>query len=172
MINVKKSVAIVGFLFAIVSNFSHADWYISTAEPSLVVRNSADVTGEKIGNIPPNGKVNVVENTHKKDSLSGRSGEWVKIEWENTHGYVFNSFLKAMENSSKGEVLPTENKSLDNNLINSLKFNNEKKERNGNYGEAIRAYMKEGFIDKKPNQRADYTDYYVIRHYSKISSYS
>lgn len=168
MINVKKIVTIVGFIFIMVNNSSHAEWYISTAEPSLVVRDSADVTGKKIGNIPTNGKVNIVEHTNKKDSLSGRSGEWVKIEWENTHGYVFDSFLKSIESSSKEEILPIENKSLDNNLINSLKFNNEKKERNGNYGEAIRAYKKEGLIDKKPNQRADYTDYYLIKNPTKF----
>ncbi|RYH70097.1 MAG: hypothetical protein EON54_01865 [Alcaligenaceae bacterium] len=29
-------------------------------------------------------------------------------------------------------------------------------------GEAIRAYMAEGIINKRPNQRLDYTDYYVV----------
>jgi hypothetical protein len=162
MINIKRSAIIVSLFFTIVSSHSHAEWYISTADPSLVVRDSADVTGKKIGNVPLDGKVNVIEKTHKKDSLSGRSGEWVKIEWENTYGYVFNSFLRSIENSPKEEIFSKDNKSLDSDLINSLKFNNEKKERNGNYGEAIRAYMKEGIVDKKPNQRADYTDYYVI----------
>lgn len=29
-------------------------------------------------------------------------------------------------------------------------------------GKAIRAYMKDGYINKKPNTRADYTDYYLL----------
>ena len=36
-------------------------------------------------------------------------------------------------------------------------------ERVGTSGQAIQAYMHAGLIDSKPNQRADYTDYYLLK---------
>lgn len=57
--------------------------------------------------------------------------------------------------------------SLENNLLSTLKLKlNEfgDIERNGNHGQAIRAYMNKGYIDKKPTvYRADYVDYYVLK---------
>ena len=57
--------------------------------------------------------------------------------------------------------------SLENNLLSTLKLKiNEfgDIERKGNHGQAIRAYMNKGYIDKKPTvYRADYVDYYVLR---------
>ena len=72
------------------------EWYISMAKPALTVRNQPDVTGEKIGMVPPEGKVKVIEKNIKADSISGRSGSWVKIEWQNTSAYVFDVFLEKM----------------------------------------------------------------------------
>ena len=66
------------------------------AKPALTVRNQPDVTGEKIGMVPPEGKVKVIEKNIKADSISGRSGSWVKIEWQNTSAYVFDVFLEKM----------------------------------------------------------------------------
>ena len=82
------------------SKISHADWYMSTAEPTLTVRDSSEVSAKKIGSIPVNGKVNVIERTNKKEFISGRTGEWVKIEWDNSFGYVFDSFLVPVEQTA------------------------------------------------------------------------
>jgi hypothetical protein len=57
------------------------------------VRSTPDVTGEKIGTVPEGGKVKVLEKNIKADSISGRSGAWVKIEWQDTVGYIFDYFL-------------------------------------------------------------------------------
>lgn len=73
------------------------EWYQSTAEPSLVVRDSPNVTGPKVDNVPINGKVKVIKRTGKKDSIGGRSGEWVQIEWKNSTGFVFDAFLKSVD---------------------------------------------------------------------------
>ncbi len=76
-------------------------WYISTAEPALVVRDFSGVTGNKIGSIPVNGEIKVVEKTNVKDSIGGHSGVWVKIEWKNSFGYVFDGFLKPVEKADE-----------------------------------------------------------------------
>lgn len=75
------------------STDNQGEWYTSTAKPVLVVRNTPDVTGEKIGTVPEGGKVKVLEKNVKPDSISGRSGSWVKIEWQGGVGYVFDIFL-------------------------------------------------------------------------------
>ena len=82
------------------SKVSNADWYMSTAEPALTVRDYSDVSAKKIGSIPVNGKINVIERTNKKEFISGRTGEWVKIEWDNSFGYVFDSFLVPVEQTA------------------------------------------------------------------------
>lgn len=75
---------------------TQGEWYVSTAKPVLVVRSTPDVTGEKIGTVPEGGKVKVLEKNVKPDSISGRSGSWVKIEWQDGIGYVFDGFLKVI----------------------------------------------------------------------------
>lgn len=106
--------SITAFFALALSSQVHADWYQSTAQPSLTVRNDAQVTADKIGSVPPDGKVNIIERTHKKDFISGRSGEWVKIEWNDSYGYVFDSFLVPLEKSknttaSKASSTPQSN---------------------------------------------------------------
>jgi uncharacterized protein len=71
-------------------------WYKATAKPNLTVRNSADVTGKKLGNIPYGGKVKVLELTDKTDSIGGRDGTWVKIEWQGKTAYTFDAFLEKL----------------------------------------------------------------------------
>jgi hypothetical protein len=47
--------------------------------------------------VPEGGKVKVLEKNVKPDSISGRSGSWVKIEWQDGIGYVFDVFLVLRE---------------------------------------------------------------------------
>jgi len=52
---------------------------------------------------------------------------------------------------------------LENGLITAMRLNKETKERLGDSGKAIQAYMREGFVGSRPNRRVDYTDYYLLR---------
>jgi hypothetical protein len=78
------------------ANQASAMWSEVIAEPNLVVRSKPNVSGEKLGNIPHGGKVKIIEKTNKNDSIGGRDGTWVKIEWQDTTAYAFDAFLKAM----------------------------------------------------------------------------
>ena len=75
-------------------------WHKVTAKPNLVVRSAPDVSSEKLGNIPLDGKVNVLEYTDKKDFIGGYEGTWVKIQWKDGVGYSFSAFMKYLENQS------------------------------------------------------------------------
>ncbi|WP_020560551.1 SH3 domain-containing protein [Thiofilum flexile] len=143
---------------------SEESWYLSTAEPALTVRDAAGVTGKKIGSVPVNGKVKIIERTGEKDSISGKSGEWVKIEWESSFGYVFDSFLIPVGGAKKETSTKSSNKTtIEEGLINALRLKSGGEERMADSGKAIQAYMKAGLIGKKPNGRADYTDYYLLK---------
>lgn len=57
---------------------------------------------------------------------------------------------------------------LENGLIGALRLKKGTTERIGDSGKAIQAYMREGLVDKKPNRRADYTDYYLLKRPAKF----
>lgn len=52
---------------------------------------------------------------------------------------------------------------LESGLQHAMQLKKGTDERTGTSGKAIQAYMQAGLIDKKPNQRADYTDYYLLK---------
>ena len=52
---------------------------------------------------------------------------------------------------------------LENGLIQALHLKKGTTQRVGTSGKAIQAYMHEGYIGKHPDQRADYTDYYLLK---------
>ncbi|UOG90940.1 MAG: SH3 domain-containing protein [Candidatus Thiothrix sulfatifontis] len=76
-------------------------WYKATAKPNLTVRDSAAVTGKKLGNVPYDGKVKVLALTDKTDSIGGRDGTWVKIEWQGKTAYTFDAFLEKLAVDNK-----------------------------------------------------------------------
>jgi hypothetical protein len=89
-----KSPLILSLLLACsLSEIAHADWYKSTAEPSLVVRDAPDISGKKLDNIPVGGKINVLERIGKEESIGGNNGHWVKIQWKDKIAYAFDAFL-------------------------------------------------------------------------------
>jgi len=51
---------------------------------------------------------------------------------------------------------------LETGLIHALQLKPGTSERSGYSGLAIQAYMQAGLVGKKPNQRSDYTDYYLV----------
>lgn len=56
-----------------------------------------------------------------------------------------------------------DNKALEDGLADALRLKPGTTERAGDSGKAIQAYMREGVVNKKPNERADYTDYYIVK---------
>ena len=60
-------------------------------------------------------------------------------------------------------LIASTNQDLEVGLIDSMRLNKNTKTRLGDSGKAIQAYMREGLVNKKPNQRADYTDYYLLK---------
>lgn len=60
------------------------------------------------------------------------------------------------------------NKDIQTSLVNALRLNKETSERLGESGKAIQAYMRKGMINKKPNKRLDYTDYYLLKKPAKF----
>lgn len=75
------------------SSAGGGQWFIANASPSLVVRSRPDVTGRQIGNVPYGGRVKVLKVVSGQESIGGRVGRWVKVEWRSTVGYVFDAFL-------------------------------------------------------------------------------
>ena len=165
----KKLLSVLCFtVFAGISGNVFADWYKAAAEPNLVVRDSPDVSGNKLGNVPYGGKVNVIERVGGKESIGGRSGYWVKIQWKNGDGYAFDAFLESLEGtasskSDAGRVVSSDEQNIEERLINALRLKDGTNERVGDSGKAIQAYVREGILNKKPDKRSDYTDYYVVK---------
>lgn len=62
----------------------------------------------------------------------------------------------------------TDDQDIESGLINALRLKKGTTERVGNSGKAIQAYMREGIVNKKPNARADYTDYYLVNKPAKF----
>jgi len=60
-------------------------------------------------------------------------------------------------------VTASEEQRLELGLINAMKLINGQSERAGDSGEAIQAYIKKGYLNKKPNRRVDYTDYWLLK---------
>ena len=53
--------------------------------------------------------------------------------------------------------------SLESGLLHAMQLKPGTTERTGTSGKAIEAYVRAGLLDKKPNQRYDYTDYYLLK---------
>jgi hypothetical protein len=47
-------------------------------------------------------------------------------------------------------------------LASAMKYDKAAENRAGSSGKAIQAYMKAGYVNPRPNARADYTDYYLV----------
>jgi len=71
--------------------------------------------------------------------------------------------LSALIASHTAFAVAADDRELENGLANALRLKPGTTERAGDSGKAIQAYMREGVVNKKPNQRADYTDYYVVK---------
>lgn len=72
-------------------------------------------------------------------------------------------FLTALIAAHTAFAVAADDRELESGLANALRLKPGTTERAGDSGKAIQAYMREGVVNKKPNQRADYTDYYVVK---------
>lgn len=72
-------------------------WYKVKAKPNLVVRTEPDITGDKLGLMPQGAKVKVLATGLKKDSINGWDGSWVKIQYQDQEGYVFDAFIEKLK---------------------------------------------------------------------------
>lgn len=81
------------------------------------------------------------------------------LEWRRTRRLI-GSFLLA---ASCASAFAAADPGLESGLIHALHLKKGTTERVGTSGKAIRAYMREGYIGKHPDQRADYTDYYLLK---------
>jgi hypothetical protein len=53
-------------------------------------------------------------------------------------------------------------------LVNALRLNTQTRERIGDSGAAIRAYIQAGYLRAKPDKRLDYTDYRILRRPARL----
>lgn len=60
-------------------------------------------------------------------------------------------------------AIAADDTNLETGLVAALSLKKGTTERIGDSGKAIQAYIRAGLINKKPNQRADYTDYYLLK---------
>lgn len=70
-----------------------ADIYQVTASPSLIIRDEPSVDGEKLGTIPNGEEIEILESTDNEDTINGRTGKWVRLEWDGVEGYAFDAYL-------------------------------------------------------------------------------
>lgn len=57
---------------------------------------------------------------------------------------------------------------LESGLISALSLKKGTTDRAGDSGAAIRAYIRAGLVNKRPNRRVDYTDYYLLKQPAKF----
>lgn len=79
--------------------------------------------------------------------------------WRRTRRLLGSLLLAACSCSALAAADPA----LESGLIRALHLKKGTTDRVGTAGEAIRAYVREGYLGKHPDQRADYTDYYLLK---------
>lgn len=72
-------------------------------------------------------------------------------------------FLLALLTGYAAFAAASGGRELEEGLLSALRLKPGTTERAGDSGKAIQAYMREGVVNKRPDQRADYTDYYVLK---------
>lgn len=81
------------FTFSSLSVLADSDIYQVNASPSLIIRDSPSIDGEKLGSIPNGEEIEVLEITDDTDTIDGETGKWVRLEWDGVEGYVFGAYI-------------------------------------------------------------------------------
>lgn len=66
---------------------------IVTAKAGLNIRETPDTSGKKTGLIPMGEYVEITKTNPEVVTIAGKSGHWVKVEWESNYGWAFDAFL-------------------------------------------------------------------------------
>lgn len=78
------------------------------AAGGLRMRDAASAKGKKLGTIPEETAVEVIEETGKPLTISDKTGKWTKVKWDGKEGWVFGGFLvtkKELEETKKKHPL-------------------------------------------------------------------
>ena len=70
-----------------------------------------------------------------------------------------------------GAALAADYPELEAGLASAMKYDKAAEKRVGSSGKAIQAYMKAGYVNPRPNGRADYTDYYLLNQPANFLGY-
>ena len=101
---IKLSFSIIAALVVLSANIYATDqsasypatrWCIAT--PTLRVRSLPSIEGKIIDKIPYGAKVLVLGEKSAKETISGKTGVWVEIQFHGRQGYVFDAFFSPKE---------------------------------------------------------------------------
>jgi uncharacterized protein YgiM (DUF1202 family) len=73
-----------------------SSWYRVNAKPTLRVRASPSEAGAVIGSVPDGGKIKVLGAVGGTETVAGRTGQWVQVQYQTTKGYAFSGFLSPL----------------------------------------------------------------------------
>lgn len=76
------------------------------AKSGLNVRESAEMSGAKVGKLPYASEVTVLDTRGTKFYVEGIPGDWVKIEQDGMSGFVFDGFLSTFPAPTQSEMYP------------------------------------------------------------------
>jgi hypothetical protein len=78
----------------------------AAAKGGLVMRETPDTSGKKIGLIPMDEEVTLLEEKGEAVTIAGKKGKWSKVTWKDKTGWVFGGFLKKDEDFAEIPVIP------------------------------------------------------------------
>lgn len=98
----------VVILFAVILfSCSKRETATVNANGGLRMRAEPNLTAERIGTIPDGATVEILSRSGEEIELSGKTGKWTQVKYQNDSGWVFGGFLEDREaqgSSSRGEV--------------------------------------------------------------------
>lgn len=78
------------------------------------------------------------------------------------------SLIAFIATTSSIQAIASSEGSLEQGLLEAFTLSKDGVTRVGDSGKAIQAYMRKGVVNKKPNLREDYTDYYLVNKPAKF----
>ena len=64
------------------------------ADGGLVLRTAPSKSAAKLATIPDGAEIAIIAITDRAESISGKSGNWLKVQFNNQTGYVFGGFVQ------------------------------------------------------------------------------
>jgi hypothetical protein len=91
-------------LFLNIFNNVYAEEKFINAPSGLTLRETPDLKGKKIIIIPFNEKVNVIASDNRQVIVDNIKDIWVKVNWKNNEGWVFNGYLRLKKDNPEQEI--------------------------------------------------------------------